>query len=46
MGVLLSISCFGLGMYFFKVWMMKRMDNHIAYMSEKEKKKIESIFMK
>ena len=27
------------GMYLFKVWMMKRMDNHIAYMSEKEKEK-------
>ena len=28
------------GMYFFKVWMMKRMEKHIAYMSEKEKEKI------
>ena len=28
------------GMYFFKVWMMKRMEKHIAYMSEKEKENI------
>jgi uncharacterized membrane protein len=25
------------GMYFFKVWMMKRMEKHIEYMAEKEK---------
>jgi membrane protein YdbS with pleckstrin-like domain len=24
------------GMYFFKIWMMKRMEKHIAYMREKE----------
>lgn len=28
------------GMYFFKVWMMKRMEKHIEYMSEKEKETI------
>jgi hypothetical protein len=28
------------GMYFFKVWMMKRMEKHIAYLSEKEKENI------
>ena len=28
------------GMYFFKVWMMKRMEKHIEYMSEKEKEGI------
>lgn len=25
------------GMYFFKVWMMRRMESHIDYMSKKEK---------
>lgn len=25
-----------LGMYFFKTWMMKRMERHIAYMQEQE----------
>ncbi len=24
------------GMYFFKIWMMKRMERHIAYMKEQE----------
>jgi hypothetical protein len=24
------------GMYFFKIWMMKRMEKHIAYMRDKE----------
>ncbi|MDO7614508.1 MAG: hypothetical protein MUQ75_09730 [Crocinitomicaceae bacterium] len=28
------------GMYFFKVWMMKRMEKHIEYMSKKEKERI------
>lgn len=28
------------GMYFFKTWMMKRMEKHIEYMSEKEKERI------
>ena len=28
------------GMYFFKVWMMKRMEKHIEYMAEKEKEGI------
>ena len=28
------------GMYFFKVWMMKRMEKHIEYMAEKEKERI------
>lgn len=28
------------GMYFFKVWMMKRMEKHMEYMSEKEKERI------
>ena len=28
------------GMYFFKVWMMKRMENHMAYMAKKDKEKI------
>ena len=28
------------GMYFFKVWMMKRMEKHIEYMSKKEKDRI------
>lgn len=28
-----------LGMFFFKKWMMKRMENHLAYMEEQEKNK-------
>lgn len=28
------------GMYFFKVWMMNRMEKHIEYMSKKEKERI------
>ncbi|MDB4340348.1 hypothetical protein OAA13_01705 [Crocinitomicaceae bacterium] len=28
------------GMYFFKVWMMKRMEKHVEYMSKKEKERI------
>lgn len=28
-----------LGMFFFKKWMMKRMENHLAYMEEQQNKK-------
>ena len=27
------------GMYFFKVWMMKRMERHLEFMSKKEEQK-------
>lgn len=28
------------GMYFFKSWMMKRMEKHMEYMADKEKERI------